>query len=55
MEDDKKIIGAETEKPGDASQEKNPEPVKDVPSAPEQTSTELWRNATEAVVLGQKN
>ena len=36
MADDKKNIGPEAEKPGEAPQEKKAEPVKDTPPAPEQ-------------------
>lgn len=36
MADDKKNIGPEAEKPGDAPQEKKAEPIKDTPPAPEQ-------------------
>ena len=36
MADDKKNIGPEAEKPGDAPQEKKTEPVKDTPPATEQ-------------------
>ena len=36
MADDKKNIGPESEKPGEAPQEKKPEPVKDTSPAPEQ-------------------
>lgn len=36
MADDKKNIGPEAEKPGEASQEKKAESVKDTPPAPEQ-------------------
>ena len=36
MADDKKNIGPEAEKPGEAPQEKKPEPVKDTAQAPEQ-------------------
>ena len=36
MADDKKNIGPEAEKPGDAPQEKKAEPVKDTPPATEQ-------------------
>ena len=36
MADDKKNIGPEAEKPGEAPQEKKTEPIKDTPPAPEQ-------------------
>ncbi len=35
MADDKKNISPEAEKPGEATQEKKAEPVKDTPSAPD--------------------
>ena len=38
MADDKKNIGPEAEKPGEAPQEKKPEPIKDTPPAPEQSA-----------------
>ena len=34
MADDKKNIGPETEKPGEAPQEKKAEPIKETPPAP---------------------
>jgi hypothetical protein len=36
MADDKKNIGQEAEKPGDAPQEKKAGPIKDTPPTPEQ-------------------
>ena len=36
MADDKKNIGPEAEKPGEAPQEKKAEPIKDTPPAPGQ-------------------
>ena len=47
MADDKKNIGPEAEKPGEAPQEKKAEPVKDTPPAPEQPAP----GAAEALVV----
>ena len=47
MADDKKNIGPEAEKPGEAPQEKKAEPIKDMPPAPEQ----LAPGASEAPVV----
>lgn len=38
MADDKKNIGPEAEKPGEAPQEKKVEPIKDAHPAPEQSA-----------------
>ena len=51
MADDKKNIGPEAEKPGEAPQEKKAEPVKDTPPAPEQPAPEPALTDAETVIL----
>ena len=58
MADDKKNIGPEAEKPGEAPQEKKAEPVKDTPPAPEQPApgtaeTPVGETATAPTVENQ--
>lgn len=53
MADDKKNIGLEAEKPGEAPQEKKPEPIKDAPPAPKQPAPGapqalVWETAPKA-------